>query len=131
MFPVAGEDGGKWGMSRVWAGATFTFVFVTLGWVLFRAPSLAAAGEIFSSMLFLKGGLQRAILRENAILVVLVMFIGLIAAQTYARMRSRFEGIKACLAPVRRVLKPFAYAGQILAVIIFDKSAKAFVYFQF
>jgi len=131
MFPVVGEDGGKWGRPRIWAGATFTFVFVTLGWVLFRAPSLAAAGEIFSSMLFLKGGLHRAILRENAILVVLVMFLGLVAAQMYAGMRPRFEGMKERLAPVRRVLKPFAYAVLILAVIVFDKSAKTFVYFQF
>lgn len=131
IFPVAGEDGGKWGRPWILAGAAFTFVFVTLGWVLFRAPSLAAAGEIFSSMLFLKGGLHRSILRENSILVVLVMFLGLVAAQMYAGMRPRFEGMKDRLAPVRRVLKPVAYVGLILAVIIFDKSARAFVYFQF
>lgn len=131
LFPAAGELGTDGGRLKDWAGTVVTFVLVTLGWVLFRAPSLAAAGEIFSSMLFLKGGLHRAILRENAILVVLVMFLGLVAAQMYAGMRPRFEGMKERLAPVRRVLKPFAYAVLILAVIIFDKSARAFVYFQF
>jgi len=131
LFPATGELEKEWGKLRSWTGAVITFFLVTLGWVLFRAPSLAAAGEIFSSIFFLKGGINRSILRESAILVVLVMFLGLVAAQLYRGIQPRLAGLRERLAPIRRGLKPFAYVALILAVIIFDKSAKAFVYFQF
>ncbi len=131
LFPATGEPGMEWWKIKYWTGAVITFFLVTLGWVLFRAPSLAAAGDFFSSMFLLKGGLNRSILRESSILVVLIMFLGLVAAQVYHGIQPRLAGLRERLAPIRRGLKPFAYVALILAVIIFDKSAKAFVYFQF
>jgi D-alanyl-lipoteichoic acid acyltransferase DltB (MBOAT superfamily) len=38
-----------------WAGHALTFLFVMFAWVLFRAPSLEAAGRVYASMLDLRG----------------------------------------------------------------------------
>ncbi|OGC94451.1 MAG: hypothetical protein A2W25_08765 [candidate division Zixibacteria bacterium RBG_16_53_22] len=131
IFPVVGDSARGRNTFRGWIGTVVTFALVTLGWVFFRASSLDGAWEVLSSMFFLKGGLHRAVLRENAILVVLAMFLGLVTIQAGREMLPQWNGLLARLDPVKRILKPVAYVLLILAVIIFDKSAKAFVYFQF
>jgi alginate O-acetyltransferase complex protein AlgI len=129
--PAAGRPAGRAGRARSFLGWTLTFSAVTAGWALFRAPSVAAAWNILASVLTWKGGLRPAILRENAVLFVLVLFLALLAAQFGSRaLRARLERVRhAGLA--LRIARPVVYTLLILSVIVFDKAARAFVYFQF
>jgi alginate O-acetyltransferase complex protein AlgI len=131
FFPAPGDSSNGWNTLKMWLGMVVTFGMVTVGWVFFRAATIHNAWEILSSILLFKGGLQRAILRENAILVVLAIFFGLVTIQLMKVRSPRWDYLSPRLDPVKRFIKPVAYAFLILAVIIFDESAKAFVYFQF
>ena len=131
FLPLPGDSSKGCYTLKIWLGTVFTFALVTVGWVFFRATTLKNALEILSSMLVFKGGLHRAVLRENAILVVLTLFFGLVTIQIMKEWPKRWDYLSPYLDPAKRILKPVAYALLILAVIIFDKSAKAFVYFQF
>jgi alginate O-acetyltransferase complex protein AlgI len=116
---------------RDWFGAALTFAMVTLGWILFRAQNLGQVGEMLESLVTLRGGLRPAVLRENAILIVaailLSMWAGAAAQRAWAGLGARWAAAPWLLGR----LKPVAYALMIVAVIIFDREAQAFVYFQF
>lgn len=105
-----------------------TFVLVTAGWLLFRAESLAQAGEFVKALFTLRGGIRPSTLRVNGILTVLVDFAGLVLVQAIADMPlPRWIRSPALL----RVVRPVAYALLIMAIVILDQEAKKFVYFQF
>lgn len=108
-----------------------TFVAVQLGWLLFRAPSLQRVWEVAEPLLVFRGGLQPAVLRENAVLLVGVMFLGLVVAQSAEALRSRLRLAESRFQPLLMVFRPLVFAAVILAIIIFDQEASAFVYFQF
>lgn len=117
--------------ARGWAALLVTFAAVNLGWLLFRAASLPQAARFLRTIVTLSGGLRPAVVRENAALSVLVVFLALIAApwvrDGLASASSRFprwEGLT-------RFGRPLLYALVIVAVIVLDHEARAFVYFQF
>jgi alginate O-acetyltransferase complex protein AlgI len=125
------DPDGRTGRALDLTGRALTFSAITAGWILFRATSVSAAWTILSSVLTWKGGMRPAILRENAVLVVLIIFLVLIVAQIWGRsVRSRLDRLRYA-GPLLRVARPVVYALLILSVIVFDKAARAFVYFQF
>jgi len=57
-----------------------TFALVSLGWLFFRAQSLQQCWVVLASLFTFRGGLHPAVVRENDVLLVAVIFIGMIAA---------------------------------------------------
>jgi alginate O-acetyltransferase complex protein AlgI len=117
-------------------GMIITFVLVNLGWLLFRAQSVKQALVFVRSMITVHGGVRPGILRENAVLMIGVMFAGLIFAQLIHRPAERLMSLMR-QHPSRAVnwtmylVKPAIYAAMIACIIIVDQEAQAFVYFQF
>jgi len=123
-----GQQPGRWLWSLAASGVTF--VLVQLGWVLFRAESLGQAGAVLQPLVTLRGGWRPAVLRENSVLLVAVMLLGLLVAQTLAG-RGEWLARQRWWGPVARLTRPVAFAAIVLAIIILDQEATAFVYFQF
>lgn len=127
-----GTDGsGHVSMGRKALGALVTLVLVYAGWIIFRAPSLSYAWTMISGVLTLRGGLRPSILRENVILFVGVLFAGLMAAQLIAMTLGKGRIRTVPLLRVGGFVRPAVYALMVLAIVIFDESSKAFIYFQF
>ena len=121
--------------SRVVAlfATAFTFALVTLGWLLFRAESIAQVGDFLTAIFTIRGGLhlRPSTLRVNDILISFIYFAGLLLVQM---TRGRLVEWSARQGSVQRVLwtlRPVAYVAMILAVIFLDQEAQKFVYFQF
>ena len=113
------------------AGWLLTFVGVCLGWLLFRATSVTQAVGMLRAVFSLRGGVRPTVLRENEVLFIGVVFAIMLLIQLSQRLMP--EGVLATTrrSPLMRILKPVAYAVMIIAVVVFDQEAKAFVYFQF
>jgi alginate O-acetyltransferase complex protein AlgI len=112
------------------AGILLTFVLVHVGWVFFRAPSVNQALGILHHLIVPRGGLRPTFLRENDVLFVGVLFVGFVLAHLWEAFAAR-EGSRPRSRAWSRWVRPLAYASMIVAAIVFDKEATAFVYFQF
>ncbi|MGH9884046.1 MAG: MBOAT family O-acyltransferase [bacterium] len=117
-------------LRAAFAGA-MTFVLVQAGWILFRARTLTQAGDIVASILSLRGGFTPAILRVNGLMIVAFLFALLLGAQTVKLLTLRYANAGRIPSLAIRVLAPVIYTAMLIAVIIFDQEARAFVYFQF
>jgi len=113
------------------AGLIFTFAAVQLGWLLFRAQSLGQAGRYLRTLLTMEGGLRPAVVRENAVLAVLVVLIGLVAAPWVRDLLDALPARVPHAEALGRFARPLVYTLLIVAVIVLDHEARAFVYFQF
>lgn len=107
-----------------------TVLVVNSGWLIFRSDSLSHAFDFSMAVLTIKGGLRPAILRENAVAV-----ISAIAVATYSVNFLKMANWKTPAwfstfmnQPVARAL---VYVAATCAMIIFDREAASFVYFQF
>ena len=103
-----------------------------------RAVRLAAIAGIFfagdltfwhHAIEYVGAGLA-TVLGNLQVLIVGVIFLGLVAGQVLREPVVRWANL-----PVGRiawpVLRPVVYAALVVAVVVFDQEAKAFVYFQF
>jgi alginate O-acetyltransferase complex protein AlgI len=127
FFRVSGDSRQVASDWRSWMTWLVTFIGVTLGWILFRAETFFQAWSIFCSIITLKGGLQPAVLRENLLLLVTSFLLGLFLLQNF----NKWEQVLSRNTLTTHMIKPVLYALLTIAVIIFDKEATAFVYFQF
>jgi alginate O-acetyltransferase complex protein AlgI len=108
-------------------------IAVTAGWLLFRAKDFRQISSMLKSIVTLRNGFRPAVLRESEILIILSVFILLMLYYFFQTLQSNFRiDLKiAAWKPVLRFAKPLVYIFIITAIIIFDKQAKTFVYFQF
>ena len=111
-------------------GIAVTLLTVGIGWLLFRATSLEQCGVFLKSLATLHGGFRPSTIRENNVLLVAIIALAL-AALTVIRSRGRLGFLIDSDRPVCVWLRAVVYTVLILAVIVFDQEAKAFVYFQF
>jgi alginate O-acetyltransferase complex protein AlgI len=131
LFPrpaVEGEPTFRW---RYLPAILLTFTLVNVGWLLFRAQSLEQCWQFLQSIVTLQGGLRAAILRENSILLVTSIFVLMAASQVLRDRWLQFIERSAFGLRLWGFAKPVVYAQLIVAVIVFDREAKTFVYFQF
>jgi D-alanyl-lipoteichoic acid acyltransferase DltB (MBOAT superfamily) len=116
------------------AGGSFaswaaTFVLITLGWVLFRANSLAQAGTMLRAVVRPAGYFQLS-MRQNFYALVFVVvagyfvFVGLRELLRWAQENPTFARFAV-------VASPILYAALILAILIWSRFATTFVYVQF
>lgn len=116
-----------------WLGASLswglTFTLMSLGWILFRANSLAQAGIMFRALLS-PGTYTTLSLRPNFYILVVLTVVGYFS---YVALRELLRRLQAhpIMARLVWLVSPVYYATAILAVIIWSKQASIFVYFQF
>lgn len=103
-----------------------TFALVHVGWVFFRATSLAQAVDFLHAIVTVRGGLQRAAVRENGILIVSLLWAGLLVVQELRERVTRW-----CASAAWRLAMPPLRALQLALVIVMHQNATSFVYFQF
>ena len=111
--------------------AILTFSLVMIGWLLFRAESLAQAGDYLRGLATMRGGIRPSTVRVNGILIILLYFAGLALMQLTRGKAAELAARPGRTQSVLRALRPFGYALLIVAVIVLDQEAKQFVYFQF
>ena len=75
-----------------------------------------------------RGRFRPSILRENDVLFVGVVFIGLMTAQVLYSLKWVKSLVPEWSLPI---LRPALYAFMIVAIIVADREAQAFIYFQF
>jgi alginate O-acetyltransferase complex protein AlgI len=109
-------------------GMVATFVLVNIGWILFRARSLAQALSLMHAIAIFRGRLRPSILRENDVLLVGFVFAGLMVAQIIQSVHGTMPVLPRWSLPI---LRPALYALMIVTIIVADREAQAFVYFQF
>lgn len=107
-----------------------TYLSVNLAWILFRSPTMPDAVNMFSSIFTLKGGLRPSIIRENGILIIATILLSLMIMQLMRERIERFINSEN-QHPVHVASRALLYLLLVIAIIIYDKSSKAFVYFQF
>ena len=107
------------------ARAAFTFLCVCLGWVLFRARSLADAGIVYA-------GLFRPTAGHALAPGVAAAFAGLFAVVLAAHLIARFADIEALVQRLPVPVTASALAGALLlAQLLAPDEGGAFIYFQF
>lgn len=130
FFPTAdGRTAVSWPRRLSATAVTLTLVYI--GWIIFRSASVAQALVLLESVATFRGGLRPAIVRENVVLFVGVLFLGVLVAQIARDFLARRPGLLPRVEAIRGWLRPMAYTAMILAIVAFDKSSKAFIYFQF
>jgi alginate O-acetyltransferase complex protein AlgI len=116
--------------TRLVAWVTTTFA-VLVGWVLFRAQTLAQARSMIVTMSTVRGGLRPTVLRENGVLIVAAFGGGLLLVQVLRTPVARvLERLRSYVAGYR-ALRALAYAALVLTIVVFESDVTAFVYFQF
>lgn len=109
-----------------WLAFIATFVLVQLSWIFFRAESVLQVSEFFTALATMRSGLQRAAVRENGIIIVTLLWMGLIVLQQNRERVARWleqPRIMLFLSPLRAL--------QLALVIVMHQNATSFVYFQF
>ena len=116
---------------RLCAAWVVTMLVVFAGWLLFRAPTMAIALTHARAVLHFSGGLRPALIRENGVLAIgLISSVSVLIAVTRLLWQPTFQRFWE-FEPVRTFVRPAWYAVLLCTVIVLDKEAKAFVYFQF
>jgi D-alanyl-lipoteichoic acid acyltransferase DltB (MBOAT superfamily) len=111
---------------RLFLGWGTTLLFVMLGWIFFRAPTLESAFEMYGR-LFDLGGYSSLAFRENFYLIIFVMFIGMVALWWVTTTRMAFFNTR----PMQTVGEFGGLAVAIFIVFIFLRPISQFIYFQF
>ncbi|MBJ6723173.1 MBOAT family O-acyltransferase [Geomesophilobacter sediminis] len=115
---------------RYLIGWGVTYLMVNLAWVLFRAQDMTSALSMYRAIFTLKGGLHPAVMRENTMVFIGVVALALLALQV-ARPWLEVNLGQQRPHPLHISGRALVYTAMIVAVIVFDTSSKAFVYFQF
>lgn len=133
FFPgAAGTREAQAGVVRGFLAWLVTVSLVMVGWVFFRAATLAQAADLIGAALTLRGGLAPSVLRVNGILITGLFFLGLLLAQLGRPLGGRLARARGGMPGwTLRALRPLAYALLVLAVIVMHQEANKFVYFQF
>jgi alginate O-acetyltransferase complex protein AlgI len=129
VFPPPDETlKAKVSLFRNLLGMAATFLLVNVGWVLFRARSMGQALSLFHAIAVFRGRFRPSILRENDVLLVVVVFAGMLTAQVIQSLKWPRRVLPQWSLPL---LRPALYALMIVTIIVADREAQAFVYFQF
>jgi alginate O-acetyltransferase complex protein AlgI len=113
-----------WTPPWTWFNRLITFVFVTAAWVLFRAPSLGDAGDVYAAMLGLQGLDSAAQLQALIGIWFAVALAGLLVFVNAAPSTARLEP--------RPNWRYATFAGLMLGAAVLAIAAPSpFLYFQF
>jgi len=109
-----------WDRLNVWLQRILMFLLAVVGWVVFRAPSLGVAGQVYRAMLDVTTVASLA-----TILPLLLALVAIIAftmlAKPSSQLRFRFD-------PLRAVLVAAMLA---VAILMVGDSNSPFLYYQF
>lgn len=102
-----------------------TFVLVTLTWVLFRAPDLDAAAQLYAAMLMPAGGINAADLRD--VVVVSAVLAALLGTHWFMRNREFGSALKRLPWPVIGLI----LGAMLIAILLSPGEERDFIYFEF
>ncbi len=108
-----------------------TLVGVNAGWLLFRAQDLRQVVTMLEAIVTLRGRFRPALLRENDVLIVAIFYVGLLLAPWMRSIMHQADQALSARPRVRSLVAAAWFTLVITAVVIFDREARAFVYFQF
>ena len=111
-------------LARVLLGL-LTFVLVTLTWVLFRAPDLDAAAQLYAAMLMPAGGINVADLRDVA--VVSGVLAALLGTHWFMRNREFGSALKRLPWPLIGLI----LGAMLIAILLSPGEERDFIYFEF
>lgn len=117
--------------SLTFAGRILTLVGVAAAWIWFRAVDVGHAVSMTLSVLRLEGGLRPQVVRENTVLFVGLVVLGVAAWHLVRALVGVPVPVKWLDERAGFVLRPVCYSLAIVLVIIADRGAQPFVYFQF
>ena len=121
---------GRWQLRAACAWLA-TFVLVHAGWLLFRARDLAQVVDFGTALLTLRGGIRPSVLRENGVLIIAGASCALLLAQLLREPIARYAAVWAARPRTAAMLRGVGYALALVLIIVFDREAQSFVYFQF
>jgi alginate O-acetyltransferase complex protein AlgI len=125
------ESGPRRTGARGMLALVVTLIGVNLGWLLFRAQSLRQAIDMLGTVVTLKGRFRPILLRENDVLIVAIFYAGLLIAPWVRSMIDRADRALAARPVVRSMVTAAWFTLATIGIVIFDREARAFVYFQF
>ena len=102
-----------------------TFVLVTLTWVLFRAPDLDSAAQLYAAMLMPSGGINAADLRD--VVVVAGVLAALLGTHWFMRNREFGSAMKRLPWPVIGLI----LGAMLIAILLSPGEERDFIYFEF
>jgi len=129
---AGGAVPGQSSLARRWAGRLFTFHFVCLGWVLFRAESFGAAGRLLARVATAPAEALEATAgaAPEAAVAVALTIAAMLALQVVPRgWEPRWQGTFARLPLAAQGLAIGAFFG--LTVALGPKGVLPFIYFRF
>lgn len=106
-----------------------TFLFISLGWILFRAHDLNQVGAMFKALVSI-GGYRHLALRPNYYMMLLLVIGGYFIFSGLERLVVRFQKTR-WGGGASTVLSPLYYAAAMILIAIWSKQDSVFVYFQF
>ncbi len=110
--------------ARVFLGL-LTFVLVTLTWVLFRAPDLDGAVQLYAAMLMPVGGIHVADLRD--VFVVSGVLVALLGTHWFMRNKEFGSALKRLPWPTIAAI----LAAMLIAIVLSPGEERDFIYFEF
>jgi len=102
-----------------------TFILVTLTWVLFRAPDLDSAAQLYAAMLMPGGGINVADLRD--VIVVSSVIAALLGTHWFMRNREFGSALKQLPWPTIA----FILGAMLIAILLSPGEERDFIYFEF
>ena len=105
------------------AAQVLTFHFVCAGWVLFRAPTLSVAGEVFAALV------QSGTAKSLGLTVLVALGLGLFGQRVPA---TAWVGARAAFARLPLLLQGLAFAVAVLLLdVLGPRGIAPFIYFRF
>ncbi len=122
---VGGQAWTETAFARLGAGA-LTFFLVTIAWVFFRSQDFGTAGRLIFSMF---GVIPDGVAAVGSTDIVLVLVVVILLLTLHWILRDRM--IEDVVGGIPWWLGSIAWAGMIIALIVTQGGANAFIYFQF
>jgi alginate O-acetyltransferase complex protein AlgI len=109
----------RWDRLPAWSRQALTLLLVLFGWVLFRAPDLATAGDVYAAMLVPGGGITG---------LEATVMAGLLAVLAFSMVAAPLAKVE-----MRWTLPRAAAVGAMLAAALFfmNLGSSPFLYYQF
>ncbi len=120
LLAVHAATAPRWGRLPVSVQRALTFLLVTLGWVLFRAPDFGTAMEWYAALLGVRG--LGSIVVSHAFVILILLGLGI---ATFGRNTSQIDFEAA--SPVQAAAMGLVFA----AALLWMTHSSRFLYFQF
>jgi alginate O-acetyltransferase complex protein AlgI len=111
---------GGWDKLNVWAQRIAMFLLAVVGWVIFRAPSMEIAGQVYASML--------DVATIGTVIGMAPLFLALLGLIAFTMLATPTGKLELKFTPLRAVI---VAAMLVAAVLMVGSGSSPFLYYQF